>query len=173
MVDKERIVGSKFVRDDSVCSNYEAGQEPRWYVEKNSETTLILRTCARSEVVLRVYRKLESGFVGAVVSIMGNHGQSQSFRFFDVSNDGKVKREMTAKEVGITEVRDNEFLARAQYFGQRDNSPVPLSFHPDDGTIEAEPWTFNDPRWDSKDFVRTIKFIWDGRRFRKTVGSIK
>jgi hypothetical protein len=173
LLDKERIVSSKFVRDDSVCNGYEAGWEPRWYVRENSKTTLTVRTCAMSEVVLRVYRKLGNGFVGVVVSIMGNHGQSQNFRFFDVSSDGKVKREMTAEELGITEVRDNDFLARAQYFDQRDNFPVPLSFHPDDGTIEAEPWTFNSPRWDSKDFVRTIKFIWDGKRFRKSVIDIK
>lgn len=173
LLDKERIVSSKFVRDDSVCSDYQSGWEPRWYVEQSSKTTLIVRTCAMSEVVLRVYRKQGNGFLGVVVSIMGNHGQSQNFRFFDVSDDGRVKREMNAKELGITEVRDNDFLARAQYFNQRDNAPVSLSFHIDDGSIEAEPWTFNDPRWDSKDFIRTIKFIWDGKQFRKTVSRIK
>jgi hypothetical protein len=128
-----------------------------------------LRTCSESMIALRVYERVGGGYVGLVVSIMGNHGQGQLFRFFGVSKTGRVGRELTPKEVGISAVRLNDFLSPAQFFEQSENSPVPVSFDERDGSLEAQPSTFGDPRWETREIVREIRFVWNGVRFREII----
>jgi len=76
---------------------------------------------------------------------------------------------VTAKEVGISAVRLNDFLAPAQFFEQMENSTVPMIFDESDGSLEAQPSTFGDLRWGTKEIVREIRFVWNGVRFRETI----
>lgn len=165
---KARVIASHFKREGSEGSSCASDYDDLSVVEMDP-VLLVLRTCQQSTIALRVYERTGGGYVGLVVSIMGNHGQGQLFRFFDVSKTGRVGREVTARALGITTVRCNDFLSPAQFFEQREDFPVPVSFDESDGSLEALPSTFGDPRWRTKEIVREIRFVWNGARFRKTI----
>ena len=100
-----------------------------------------------------------------------HHGQSRTGTIFQVFwriEDGP-SWEVTAKEVDISAVRLNDFLAPAQFFEQMENSTVPMIFDESDGSLEAQPSTFGDLRWGTKEIVREIRFVWNGVRFRETI----
>ncbi len=167
--EKAEILRSGPERNDAVCPT-DGTSSGAWYVPERTETptSMQLRTCNGSSVVLRIYRKTSGGYIGAVISVMGNHGQTQTFRFFEVSAAGRVGTEVSMESMGIQPVRSNEFLTKAQSFPADEDSTVPL-FDVGDGSLEAEPWTFNEPSWNEKDIVRQIRFVWDGSQFRKRV----
>ena len=173
LVEKTKIVDSKFSANDSVCSDDSVGEEEtheRWYVSEQNSDLLELHTCGGSSVIIRIYRRDTGGFVGVVVSVLGHHSQSQNFRFFDISGDGKIRRELATEELLLEKVTENEFLAKEDFFVESDNHTVPFLME-DDGAISAAPWTWMEPRWEAKEIVRRIKYVWNGKEFRKEVKS--
>ena len=166
--EKEEILRSGPERNDSVCPA-DGAASGAWYVLERNETptSMELRTCSGSSAVLRIYGRTSGGFIGAVISIMGNHGQTQTFRFFEVSRAGQVGKEVSKESLGFQAVHRNELLTKAQRFPADENSTVPL-FDVGNGAFEAQPWTFADPSWSGR-HIRRVRFVWDGRQFRKRV----
>lgn len=169
---KMRIVASNFTVNDSVCD----GSSVAWHVARVDTRRLKLEQCGvvSESVELRVYRKSAGGHVGSVIATTGNHGFYGQFKFFDIPGDGGPLKKLSGKEIGVAAVRRNELLAKAQYFATVDNARLTLvPAADDDDAIEAMPDDYaNEEQWGSRDVIRRILFVWDGRTFRKKVRQI-
>jgi len=61
---------------------------------------------------------------------------------------------------------DNDFLGNGQRFPSSENHAVP-NYISDKGEIRAYPWTLMESRWEGKDIIRSIGFIWNGGKFER------
>lgn len=165
-IQKDEVIKSRFLVNKIICDTNAEFTSGRWYVEKSNNRTLLLSQCGGGSVELFVFKKKEGGSIVANVSILGNHGQSQSFKFYEISQNGRILGPVDAKSLGVADVKDNDFLEKNQEFPSGENYAVPR-YISDDGKISAYPWTRMEPRWDDKNIIRSIEFVWDGYRFKR------
>ena len=162
--EKQFIISSKFVRKEV--------EDRQWFVRNLSDSRLVIGSGESSSVAVNVYRHEKGGSLVAVVSILGNRGQTQSFRFFRISENNKITSELKLKDLGIKQPKDNEFVAEGQYFPEIENKKVPLSIRTN-GDISAAPLTWMESRWESRNVVNEVHFVWNGVKFVKTVRRAK
>src|SRR5690606_5820351 len=81
---KSRIVNSGYHINADACAD--GGYD--WYVDKLKKYSLLLSQCRGGSVAIFVYPKSDGGSLVVNVSILGNHGQSQSFKFYEVDSNG-------------------------------------------------------------------------------------
>jgi hypothetical protein len=163
---KQRLLRAHFALPADLCEELEETDDyySTFFVDDEKPEHMTFRSCAGSRVVVHVWPRLAGGAVVTVVSINGNHGQYQDATYHLLDRRGRYGGTIAPEELGIREIRENELLSTEDAFADDDNWPVPL-FLQDDGTIKAEPWTWNEPRWEDKLLEHEVAFRWNGRSF--------
>lgn len=140
-------------------------------LERNSPFSVIFNDPGRLQlrnVDIHVYSRDDSGYVVSVTSILGNHGQAHYSRFYEVNDSGQIVAELSSDDLGLSDVLNNEFLDKQDFFPEEDNYPVILYIQ-HDGTFLAAPWTWMNPDWEHREIVKEISFCWTGMTFQKVV----
>lgn len=169
---KAAIITSGFRRGSEVCENLEGSSDgyfESWYVDENKDSFLKLGRCGTgSSVEIHLYKHKYGGSIAAVVSKMGNHGQSQEFRFFRIPQQGRLMLELTLEDLNLLDQKENEFLSLSQQLPEEQNESA--NFHMNhDGVISAIPWTWMQPRWEHREMINEIWFEWNGEKFIKHI----
>ncbi|MEM9424256.1 MAG: hypothetical protein AAF975_05655, partial [Spirochaetota bacterium] len=127
-----------------------------WYVKNKGPTFIEIGPCGNSDYVLiTLYKKNKNkGYLVGVTSIMGNHGQSQTFSFYNMSNNykltGEIPPEDALQKLGLETPSHNDFLAPEQHFPPGfppEKKSIVILFMNQDGTLGSEPLTWGYPAW--------------------------
>jgi len=140
-------------------------------LERSSSFSVISNEPARLQlrnVDIHVYSHDDGGYVVSVTSILGNHGQTHYYTFYEISDSGQIVTELSSDDLGLSDVLNNEFLDKRDFFHEEDNYPVNLYIQ-HDGTFLAAPWTWMNPDWEDRKIVNEISFYWTGIVFQKVV----
>ena len=152
-------------RGTNQCNGVVSAEAEVWVVTRSDEHAISLRLCgADDQVHVQAFPMTGGNALYIAASQTGNHGQTWAYEFW-VGEGTSLGRE-DAKKLGLTRPRENEFLSRKDWFPTSDNHEVSLALSPE-GKLEAEPWTWMDPKWENKTPVWKIHYEWDGRMFRK------
>ncbi len=137
-----------------------------------SENGLLLHLCKSDHLIdVQLYERSLGGRMAVLVSIDGNHGQTQEFEFFLMDERYQVVEVLTKEQLGIDEVRWNEFVGGKDRFSAHENEVAQLYIN--DRLIEARPWTWMDHRWENTKIRRRIFFTWNGSKFVKHIETTR
>lgn len=140
----------------------------RWTIWSISNLSLELLLCGSDHLVkIQLYPRVKKGYLAALVSIDGNHGQTQDFEFFWLDDQYNVIAQESQKNLGITEAHWNDFID-SKKFSSRENYPANIMIS-EDGTIEFYPWTWMEPSWENRKITKRIYYSWDGSKFRRHI----
>ncbi|WP_141099374.1 hypothetical protein [Pseudomonas nitroreducens] len=171
--DRERLIESKFRITEESCNPDSQLIGGGSYVKASEENFLYVRSCSEDQgAIFYTYKINPQKSIALFVSISGTHGENQEFSFYSFSADKTISRRSLG-DLGITEVRDNELLSSKQKFPSSQNRIVPFVFDTKNGAIKALPWTWMEPRWESKRIIFDIEYIWNGHSFEKKKVKIK
>lgn len=153
--DKQRLIAGQFAQG--------LVQDPAFDVVSHTPERLTFQN-----LIIQVYPVTRGGHLVSVTAVLGNHGQTQYIDLYDINPKGEIVGKVELKDYGVEPVLANEFLAASQHFPSSENYPVPLLME-EDGNIQAQPWTWMVPQWETRDIVRQVHFVWNGERFDKRV----
>ena len=173
MTEREKKAIIEYGFSNNICPEYKKRQRTIWKFTFKGEDTLVLVPCYDSDrAIIHRYKHLDGGYVIVLAMIMGNHGQTQHLRFYRIDSDNKIVDDnLDLVSLGLLKLKDNDFLAKSQYFPADSNHQVPL-YYADTGIIYASPWTWMEARWEEREVIYDIWFVWDGHKFVKKVRKI-
>ncbi len=120
------------------------------------------------DVDIHLYSQYNDRYIVSVTSILGNHCQNHQTKFYIIESSGEISAELSVADVGINDVMSNEFLEEKDFFSGETNLPVPFHIL-EDGSFEAEPWTWMNPEWSEREIVNRILYVWISDTFTKVV----
>lgn len=163
---RSKIIQSGFEKGIEACDKKDEDSDP-WYISRATQTQLELKECSNlEEVLFRIYKSTSTQSIGLAAFIGGNHQQTQYLHFFKISQNHKPQPVLAAT-LGLKSATENDFLDYRQRFSSKDNHQVPFFVEPENETIQASPWIWMDPRWESKTIKWEIRYFWNGTRFEK------
>jgi hypothetical protein len=138
-----------------------------WSVRQISNSSITVHLCGSDDVIrIQLYQSQKNTVVAGLVYISGNHGQTQDFEFYLLDQHYTVLKKHNLKQLGVENVRWNEFVNEKERFLPKDNNYARFSMN-EDGRIEAYPWTWMDPRWEHREVTKMVFFEWNGAKFVK------
>jgi len=161
--EKQALVKGGFKkRDEFDCS--------AWGVAEETADRLVLQYCADSSVTVQVYRDVpDAKSVLVAVSSVRAGGRASNLSLFKAAKDQKEFVPLTdaqLREIGVTQLTENDFLKDAQRFSASEAQGVRLTLG-EKGELRGEPDTWMDPRWETRQQAFEVAFVWDRGRFSR------
>ncbi len=155
------LENDEFTNDDilDLINKKQKSNPYNWKLKENNQNTIIFYN-ENEKWVLRTYSMQKNNILLLVNTQLGNHQQAQNFSFFIYNkNINKLSKRINAKRF-IANVKENDFLTKDNQFLNSKQKEVILHMN-NDGTINAAPWTWMEPRWKSKKPEYQIQFTWN------------
>ncbi|WP_447749096.1 hypothetical protein [Pseudomonas nicosulfuronedens] len=171
--DKEKLIESKFSSTEESCTQDSRLTGQNWYVKRSTEKILYIKNCAGDQSsIFYIYKTKTSDDIALSALISGVHGEARVLNFYSISADRRIISR-SRERLSIAEIWDNELLSAKQKFPPSENKIVPLMVDLKDGSIQALPWTWMEPRWASKKIMFDVRYAWNGSFFEKKKTKIK